>query len=245
LLAVLFGHCMTLRPLISVVIPTWNRVHFVHEALGSVLAQTLIDLEAIVVDDGSDDGTAEWAKTVDDLRVRFLRQSNQGAGAARNHGVQQAKGQYIGFLDSDDLWLPDKLQLQINFLHAHPEVDMVFGAYVEFGESPDRNDPSSAPECNSQPMPGYSSGTMLIHAEAFARAGAFATQWRVGEFIEWYARAQEAGLQEAMLPEVVLRRRVHSANLTAHMPEARRDYARILHSVWKRRQAGQADAQLP
>lgn len=205
------------------------------EALNSVLAQTLADFEVIVIDDGSDDGTAAWANTVTDPRVRYVCQPHQGAGAARNHGVLLAKGRYLSFLDSDDVWLPDKLRLQTDLLSNHVELDMVFGAYVQFGEA----------NAETQPLPGYSSGTLLIRAGSLARAGAFSTQWRMGEFIEWYARALEAGLREAMLPDVVLRRRVHSGNMTAQSPEAKRDYARILHAIWSRRKSQQGDALLP
>jgi glycosyltransferase involved in cell wall biosynthesis len=234
---------MTENPWVSVIIPTWNRAHFVSAALSSVLAQTFTDLEAIVVDDGSDDGTAGWATTLADPRVRYVRQANQGAGAARNHGVRLARGRLIGFLDSDDLWSPDKLRLQTGFLKTHPDIDMVFGACVQFGET-GHSEASGTPEFSSQPMPAYSSGTLLIRAEALTPAGEFATQWRVGEFMEWYARAQDAGLLETMLPDVVLRRRVHSGNLTAQMAETRHDYARILYAIHTRRQLRHGDAQL-
>lgn len=201
------------------------------DALDSVLAQTWRDLEVIVVDDGSEDGTAMLMESVDDARVRYVSQPRQGAGAARNHGARLARGRYVSFLDSDDLWTSDKLQLQLAHLTRHPALDAVFGAYVQFTD-----DDSHDKLARTQPAaPGYSCGTLLIRREAFDRVGEFSTQWRVGEFIEWYARAQDCSLRDDMLPDIVLRRRVHAANGSAQNLDVRRDYARMLHAVVARR----------
>src|SRR5450830_1529256 len=89
----------------SIVIPTYNRMKFLQQALDSVWAQTHDDYEIIVVDDGSTDGTKDYLASLDG-RVKTVRQSNSGPAAARNLGVRQAKGEYVAFLDSDDLWFP-------------------------------------------------------------------------------------------------------------------------------------------
>ncbi len=101
-------------PLVSVVIPTYNRAQMVSEAVRSVLEQTFGDLEVIVVDDGSTDGTREALKPHAD-KIRYLRQENSGVSAARNRGIAEARGSLIAFLDSDDLWLPAKLKNQVLF----------------------------------------------------------------------------------------------------------------------------------
>ncbi|HVN87181.1 MAG TPA: glycosyltransferase [Candidatus Binatia bacterium] len=107
-------------PSISVIIPTFNRRDLVCEAVESVLAQRDADLELIVVDDGSTDETdAALARFGD--RLRCVRQDNRGVSAARNAGVRHARGKWIAFLDSDDLWLPDKLAVQCSFVAAHPD----------------------------------------------------------------------------------------------------------------------------
>src|SRR5690242_13806787 len=95
-------------PLISVVIPTFNRARCVANAVDSVLVQTFKDCEVIVVDDGSTDATAEVLKGYGN-RVRVIQQSNRGVSAARNAGIRSARGEWIAFLDSDDIWNPDKL----------------------------------------------------------------------------------------------------------------------------------------
>jgi len=106
-------------PAVSVIIPTYNRRELVREALASVLAQTHSDVELIVVDDGSDDGTAEVVQEF--ARVRYVYQPNRGVSAARNHGVALSSGALLAFLDSDDLWQPRKLESQVAFFTAHPQ----------------------------------------------------------------------------------------------------------------------------
>jgi len=107
-------------PLVSVIIPTYNRAWILRGAVDSVLAQDFGDFELIVVDDGSSDDTREILDTYQ-KRVIVLRQPNRGVSAARNRGIAASSGQLIAFLDSDDLWLPTKLSLQVDFFNAHPD----------------------------------------------------------------------------------------------------------------------------
>jgi glycosyltransferase involved in cell wall biosynthesis len=111
-------------PRISVVIPTYNRQDLVIEALQSVLAQAFSDMEIIVVDDGSEDQTEEKLQLYRD-HIVYVKQANQGVAAARNTGIRQAHGEWICFLDSDDLWLPEKLQVQLQFADRHPEYALI------------------------------------------------------------------------------------------------------------------------
>lgn len=118
---------------VAVVIPAWNAGRWIAATLDSVLAQSYRPLDIVVVDDGSTDDTAavvaRYAPT-----VRCLRQRNQGQAAARNHGVSASHGEFIAFLDSDDLWLPDKLAHQVALLRACPHAPLAFCNYVGFGE---------------------------------------------------------------------------------------------------------------
>jgi len=112
---------------VSVVIPTFNRAWIIGEALQSVFAQTFRDFEVIVVDDGSRDNTAEVVKSFTDPRLKYIKKEpNAGFAAACNTGIRAAAGEYISTLDSDDLWKPDKLEREVGFLDAHPEVQAVF-----------------------------------------------------------------------------------------------------------------------
>ena len=107
-------------PLVSVVIPTYNRGWTVAEAIDSVLAQTYTPVELIVVDDGSTDDTAAILQSYGS-RIQWLRQTNRGVSAARNTGAARAKGALIAFLDSDDLWLPEKVEVQVRYFEQNPQ----------------------------------------------------------------------------------------------------------------------------
>ena len=111
---------------VSIIIPTYNRAQFLREAVESVLHQTFEDFEVLVVDDGSTDNTPQLMATFTDPRVRFIRQTNQGRSHARNHALSLAQGRYIAFLDSDDIYLPEKLAWQVAKMDAAPEVGMVY-----------------------------------------------------------------------------------------------------------------------
>ena len=118
-------------PKVSVIIPTYNREKYIVETLQSVFEQTFTDYEVIVIDDGSTDNTADVLRPYLD-RIVYIRKPNGGQGSARNAGIKMAKGAYIAFLDSDDLWMPEKLLLQVSYLDEHPDVALVFSDAATF-----------------------------------------------------------------------------------------------------------------
>jgi len=113
-------------PAVSVVVSAHNSSAFIGAAVESVLSQTLLDLEVIVVDDGSTDGTMEILRCYHDGRLRVVRQENQGSAGAGNTGIRLARGAYIGFLDGDDVWRKTKLARHVELLQEHPELDLTF-----------------------------------------------------------------------------------------------------------------------
>ena len=115
----------SVTPLVSVVVPAYNAARTLPATLDSILGQTVTDLEVIVVDDGSTDDTVAAAGSVQDPRVRVLTQPNGGASSARNAGIRAAQGSWVAFVDSDDVWLPTKLERQLAFLAEHPGVRAV------------------------------------------------------------------------------------------------------------------------
>ena len=118
-------------PLVSVIVPAYNNAHFLPAAIDSILNQTFDNFELIVVDDGSTDNTQAVLAGFGD-RLRYVRKANGGPSSARNLGIQMARGQLIAFQDADDLWLPEKLALQVAYFHLHPEVGVVFTDAVRF-----------------------------------------------------------------------------------------------------------------
>ncbi len=172
-------------PLVSVVLPTYNRAAFLPRAIGSVLAQTHRNLELIVADDGSTDNTEAVVAGIGDARVRYLRcPRNGGAAYARNRGLEQARGELIAFQDSDDEWLPHKLERQLQALReASAELGMVACAYKVVGESGHtwyyRPDPAAeVGDCEASLLSGFVfiTPTWLLRRECLAAAGSFDEQ---------------------------------------------------------------------
>lgn len=123
-----------LNSLVSIITPTYNRAGFIGEAIKSVLAQSYPHFELIVVDDGSVDDTRAIIEAFGDERIRYFYQENQGQSVARNLGLGEASGAFICFLDSDNVWFPDKLEKSLEVLQARPEVDIVYGDCVTIDE---------------------------------------------------------------------------------------------------------------
>ncbi len=229
---------MTKAVAISVVMPVYNTVRYLGEALDSIQAQTLAPAEIIVVDDGSTDGSGELAAARPGVTV--LRKANGGISDALNHGLARATGAWLAFLDADDLWLPDKLAQQAAVLAAEEATDLVFG-HVEQFHSPELPAEFRARvQCPMGTEPAYLAGAMLARRASFDRVGAFNAAWKVGNFVDWFARAKETGLRMTMRPELVLRRRIHETNTGRAQPAARPDFARILKASLDRRRAGAA-----
>ena len=110
---------------ISIVIPTYNQAEYLQEAIESVFSQTYKNTEIIIIDDGSTDNTLKVVNSFNDNKIIFIQQRNKGASSARNTGIKEANGEYIAFLDSDDLWLKDKLRKQIDFMRENQKVGLL------------------------------------------------------------------------------------------------------------------------
>ncbi len=218
---------------VSVIIPVFNGERFLGQAIESVLAQDHPALEVLVVDDGSTDASAAIAQRFGGA-VRCVREENRGAAAARNAGVELSTGSLLAFLDADDTWLPDKLRLQLERLSLEPDLECVFGLVDHIYE----RDESERLQVRVQPAAaGLIPGAMLIKRDAFLRVGPFSGSTRIGEFIEWYGRAQDCGLRFEVIQHVVLHRRVHADNLSRRLAASRGDYLQILRtSLGRRRQ---------
>jgi glycosyltransferase involved in cell wall biosynthesis len=113
-------------PKVSVVIPAYNAMAYLPETLDTVLKQTFTDFEVLIINDGSSDHIVQWASQVTDPRVKLISQENQGVSIARNTGIAHAQGEYLAFLDADDLWEPTKLEKQVQCLEDKPEVGLVY-----------------------------------------------------------------------------------------------------------------------
>lgn len=229
-------------PVVSVVVPVFNGEKYLAESLDSIFAQTYGNLEVIVVDDGSDDTSATIARSY--ASVKYIHQARAGVGAALNAGFRIATGTFFAGLDSDDLWVPNKIEWQMRVLDESPSVDVVFG-HVEQFISPDLDDSArQGVFCPRGAQPGPSICTILMRRESFLRVGWFSTDVKVGQFIDWYLRATELRLKIEMLPQTVMHRRLHERNLGLVSQQSNSEYLRILkQSLDRRRSALSGDAQ--
>jgi glycosyltransferase involved in cell wall biosynthesis len=175
-------------PFISVIIPTFNRLHLLEQTVESVRKQTFRDFEIIVVNDGSTDGTREWLSRQEDLRI--LHQENRGIATSRNQGAAVAAGKWLAFLDHDDLWDPAKLQVQADFVKRNPELGLVAARHVRLGV-----------RCRRPSHPTWTKGDLFVKAfsesfihtssvmireDVFRRIGGFPPRYRFAdEFDVW------------------------------------------------------------
>ncbi|CAN5623601.1 glycosyltransferase family A protein [soil metagenome] len=225
---------LTERPLISVIIPVYNGAHYLAAAIESALAQTYRPLQIIVIDDGSTDESHQIAQQFTPV-VQMINQSNQGVGAARNRGVAAADGEFLAFLDADDLWTPEKLTMQLQAFARPAAADMVFGQVELFYSLDQAADYELASGESGAIVNGLYAGALLIRRATFERVGPFATHWQIGEFIDWYARATELGLKSTVLSQVVVKRRRHAHNLTLRTRHQQVNYAQVLKAALDRR----------
>jgi glycosyltransferase involved in cell wall biosynthesis len=219
---------------ISIIIPCYNARPYLEASIGSVLNQETADLELVVVDDGSTDGTPQF------VRERFpgarlIEQPNQGVASARNAGIRAARGDWVAFLDADDFWLPRKLQLQLAAAQGNPAVQLICGSWKEWissdpGPSPDIIDSALATTCDAE----FESrarwlypellldccvwtSTVLIRRELLTRIGVFDPSLTIGEDYELWVRAsRETEIIHISRPLALYRQ--HPASITKRVP---------------------------
>lgn len=173
------------KPIVSIIIPAYNAGKYIKQTVESVIGQTYKNIEIIVIDDGSKDKTAEIVKSFGDPRVIYIFQENNGQSAARNAGIKIAKGKYISFLDSDDLFLPQKIERQVDFLESNPDCGVCYSKiYHFFSDQPEK--------LYYNPIPNYSGyifDKLLTHSvvnplaavmrkEYLDKYGGFKEDWR-------------------------------------------------------------------
>jgi len=216
-------------PLVSCIIPVFNGERFLAEALTSILGQTHQPLDIIVVDDGSTDGTASVAAEFGE-KMRYVFQENAGPVVARNRGIQEARGEFIGFLDADDLWLERKLEKQLARFQQRPELAYSVTLTQNFWEEELREEAIRFQEhARSGPIPGYVTLTLLVRREWMEKTGGFDVSLHHGDSADWFQRAEASGAVGELLEEVLARRRLHPENRSRRMATgSRAEFLQIL-----------------
>ncbi|MBW1785298.1 MAG: glycosyltransferase family 2 protein [Deltaproteobacteria bacterium] len=224
------------KPLISCIIPAFNSDKYLAEALDSIVAQTYRPFEIIVADDGSTDTTAEVSEGYGD-KVRFLSQKTAGPAATRNFGLQNAKGDFVAFLDADDLWHPEKLSLQMSRFEQQPELHLcVTHVKLIWTQTLREEQEQYQHHVRAKPVPGYATTTLLARREAFRRIGGFNAEYWFCDATDWFMRAKNAGLIMELLPDVLTYHRMHEGNLTRRKNEAsRHEFLTIVNKAIRQR----------
>lgn len=220
----------------------FNNARYLREAIDSALAQRGCETEVVIVDDGSTDESRAILESYGS-QVNVAYSSRSGIGESRNRAVEMARGEFLCFLDSDDLMPPDACAARLSALKADPTIDAAFGHVREF-ITPEV--PGLAARLAREPFeytPGWLPSTMLIARESFFEVGTFSTTLTRGVGVDWFARFTEADLTTVMLPDVVLERRIHPSNQGTREQSAAGDYARVLKAALDRRRSGGAAEQ--
>lgn len=195
---------------VSVIIPVFNGEKFIGEAIESVLHQTVKALEIIVVDDGSADDTEAIIKKIEG-NIQYVYQENAGVAAARNRGLELAQGDLIGFIDADDIWMKNKLEIQLNLLEKKPEYEMAVGLVFRT--------PLSETESAVNPEHGegeYAThvGSALFKRQVFEKVGNFDEEMKFSEDVDLFLRILEAGIKVWGHADIVQLYRRHDQNVT-------------------------------
>ena len=209
-----------MRPKVSVIIPTYNRSNFLHSAIKSVLNQTFEDFEVIVVDDASTDNTRQVLDKFDDKRICYIRhKENKGGSAARNTGIKRSKGEFIAFLDDDDLWMPSKLEKQLDLINKNLEIGAVYTGAYKINES-DKIIMCNYPSLRGNIFPDIlkknyvgSCSAVLIRKECIDRIGLFDENLPAGQDFDLWIRLAK-NYQFDYVNEPLVIHRIHKKRIT-------------------------------
>jgi glycosyltransferase involved in cell wall biosynthesis len=234
----------TLAPKVSIVIPAYNVAAYVGETLDSVFAQTFTDFEVIIVNDGSPD-TQDFERALEPYldRVRNLKQENRGASAARNKGLHAASGEFVAFLDADDLWLPDYLEQQLRFIREH-DVDFVCADAIVFGGlTVDEKTYMEALMENAPPIGAVTflglvsaeqsliTSGIVARREPILNVGVFDEELRNAQDYDLWLRLARHGTRMAYQRKVLLRYRRHDDSLSGSAINIHRRELRVYDKI--------------
>lgn len=237
----------TSKPMVSVVMPTYNRADLLPRTIESILSQDFDDFELLIVDDGSVDNTAEVIKQIQDQdpQLRYVQlPENRGIGFGRDAGLQHVSGKYIALADSDDLWLPGKLRLQVEVMEKHPEIDILFGDFWSINHINGKETSGfAATQAGMQHLTtrriaddlwlvesGVETGilvanfvqpaTTLLRADVFQRVGSFDINLSTPVDLEFGWRAAVLGARYAYLNRVLIERHIYESSVTVRIISA-------------------------
>jgi glycosyltransferase involved in cell wall biosynthesis len=216
------------NPCVTVIVPVYNSVHLLPAALETVFNQTFQDFEIILIDDGSTDGSLELLKTYES-RARVLTQTNSGASSARNKGIAMAHGEFIAFLDSDDLWDPKKLEMQVAVFRENPETGVCFTDCLYFDATKEWDGNFRRyPNLNGMVFDALlvdhfvSTSAVMVRHDCLKDVGVFDETLIGCEDYNLYLRLAQK-YPYRFIPEPLVKLRCHEGNLSNNLPQMCRD----------------------
>jgi|RhiMetdeSRZDD1v2_1073273.scaffolds.fasta_scaffold22129_6 glycosyltransferase involved in cell wall biosynthesis len=229
-------------PLISCIVPAFNAGRYLRESLASITNQSYAPIEIVVADGGSDDDSLDIARSHGD-GVRIVAERGLAPAATRNLGASAARGAFLAFLDADDLWHPDKLERQMRCFHDDRGLDLCVTHVQMFWDAAvaDEGRRLQSHARATEPVPGFSTITLLVRRTAFERVGPFDPELWHADAVDWFIRAEMAGLRRHLLPDVLTYHRMHKSNLTRRRDRNCRDeFLRVVKAWTDRRQPAKA-----
>jgi glycosyltransferase involved in cell wall biosynthesis len=224
---------MDSKPVLSVIVPAYNVKSYISQAVESALSQSLADLEVIVVDDGSTDGTMETLRDIADPRLRRIHKTHAGLAAARNTAIGASRGAFIGLLDGDDLWSKEKAKRHIRFLRSHPEIDLTFSCALNIDESGLEISPRSD-KCGvlyfRDLLTRYPHCSAVFRREVIERAGLFDESLAGAEDLDlWLRIALQRYGSIYCIPDCLASYRRRKNQLTADLKREQEAWQQLLH----------------
>lgn len=225
-----------LEPLVTCIIPVFNGERFLQEALDNAFKQSYRPLEVIVIDDGSTDRTRDIATGYGE-KVRYLWQPNSGPWVARNLGIGAAEGEFVAFLDADDLWHEEKVSRHMARFREKPDLDvsvcMVQNFWVAELIEEERKFQNDR---RTKPIPGYVCPGIVVRRRQFETVGVFNKDLRHAAATDWFLRAKRNGTIIELLPEILVYRRIHQLNRSRiHAANSQDEYLQMLQTHLKER----------
>jgi glycosyltransferase involved in cell wall biosynthesis len=226
------------KPLISVVIPTYNSASFLPQSVESVLQQTYDNFEVIIVDDGSTDDT-ETVLLPYKEKIRYIKKANSGPSGARNLGIAEARGEFIAFQDADDIWVPEKLQLQMDYLTNHPKIAVLHTDLTQFNHQGEVS--FSLKERYGSIPSGYifeellvnhavTLSTIIVRRSCIDEVGAFDESLIGAEDYNFYLRLARK-FQFGFLNQALVKKRLHTNNLSDNLDQMCEDEIKNLEKI--------------
>jgi glycosyltransferase involved in cell wall biosynthesis len=222
-------------PRVSAITVVKNGERHLADALASIRAQTRPAWEILVVDGRSTDGTAAVARSFPG--VRYLEQHGQGLADARNQGLAAARGDWVAFLDHDDLWAPEKLEVQLSFMLADPALQYTTTLVQFVVEAETAARPGLRPGQAVPPRRGATPSTLLARRALFTSLGGFDPAYRIGCDADWFTRARDQNVPTAVLPRALTFKRLHEGNLSVNAAVNRAEMFRVARQSLARRRA--------